>query len=117
MNTVPVKHVSVIPLFHFFQHDVNAARDRQPAESTPKFEVWVIIIQPQIFKDKYLQCDFALKGFSWGRSLRACGQSVYLLRYSELYSEVIVNSSTGMTGRDGTKDRKRAYVEDERNYL
>lgn len=109
MNTVQVKHVNVIPLFHFFQHDVNAARDRQPAESTPKFEVWVIIIQPQIFKDKYLQCDFALKGFFGGE--------VFLLRYSELYSEVIVNSSTGMTGRDGTKERKRAYVEDKRNNL
>lgn len=34
MNTVQVKHVNVIPLFHFFQHDVNTAHDWQPAEST-----------------------------------------------------------------------------------
>lgn len=34
MNTVQVKHVNVIPLFLFFQHDAIAAQDRQPAEST-----------------------------------------------------------------------------------
>lgn len=37
MNTVQVKHVNVIPLFHFFQHDVNTAHDWQPAESTKKW--------------------------------------------------------------------------------
>lgn len=34
MNTVQVKHVNVIPLFHLFQHNMNAAPDWQPAEST-----------------------------------------------------------------------------------
>lgn len=73
MNTVQVKHVNVILLFHLFQHDVNTAQGYwQPAESTRKctssaknmkctiiIETWVIISQPQIFKDKYLHCVFA----------------------------------------------------------
>ncbi len=67
-TAVQVKHVDVIPLFHFFQHDVQAAQDWQPAESTKNcirtiiIAMWVIVIQPQSFEDKYLQCVFPLKG-------------------------------------------------------
>lgn len=79
--------------------------------------MYVIIIQPQIFKDKYLQCDSCIEMIPLGRCLHACGQFVCLLRFSEFYSEVIVSSLTRMTGRDGTKLGKKAYVKDKRNYM
>lgn len=87
MITVQVKHVNVILVSHLFQHDVNTAQHWQPAESTRKYtssaknvkctiiiEMWVIISQPQIFKDKYLHCFCMHTG-----SMCAC----------ELYSEEI----------------------------
>lgn len=61
-NTVQVKHVNVIPLFHFFHHDVNAAQDWQPAESTTKCVSsakknvkWTIIIE--MWVDYYSTTD------------------------------------------------------------
>lgn len=45
------------------------------------------------------------------------GSLCAFLRFSELYSEVIVSSLTRMTGRDGTKVGKKAYIKDKRNYM
>lgn len=85
--------MNVIPLFHFFQHDVNTAQDWQPAESTRKyavpksikwtiiFEIWVIIIQQQIFKEV---------------------SALWIFTFL-LYSALIGNILTTINGHDGIK--------------
>lgn len=39
------------------------------------------------------------------------------LRFSELCSEVIINSLTTTTGRDSVKVGKMSHVKDKRNYI
>lgn len=67
--------------------------------------MWVSIIQPQTFKDKYLQCVCAFKGFLGG-CLPARGQFVYLLRHLELCSEEIVQILIRVNGHNGTKGQQ-----------
>lgn len=111
-NTVQVKHVNVIPLFHFFQ--ASAAHDWQPAESTIKcssfaksmkwtiiIKMWLIIIQPQIFLDKYLQCVFVLKWFFFRVGVHVGSERNCWELYSSNWQHFEQNN-----GHNGTKSRK-----------
>lgn len=112
MSTVQVKLVNGIPLFHFFWRSASAARAWLPAESTPKFEVWVIIIRPQIFKDKYLQCDFCVKRITF---LREAFAGVWAVCVLVEVVWALQGSRRQQWVSDGTKrkGKAKAYVEDE----